>query len=71
MDPQGSPPSPDHGPDVETATPETNPTYKRSLRSLHMLAVKFVRLLQEAKGGELDLKDVSEQRSQYKQTSII
>ncbi|XP_071063087.1 transcription factor E2F5-like isoform X2 [Pseudochaenichthys georgianus] len=77
MDPQGSPPSPDHGPDVETATPEIIPTYKRSLRSLHMLAVKFVRLLQEAKGGELDLKDairvlaVGQKRRIYDITNVL
>ncbi|KAJ4946926.1 hypothetical protein JOQ06_008969 [Pogonophryne albipinna] len=77
MDPQGSPPSPVHGPDVETATPEIIPTYKRSLRSLHMLAVKFVRLLQEAKGGELDLKDairvlaVGQKRRIYDITNVL
>ncbi|KAK5873908.1 hypothetical protein PBY51_018908 [Eleginops maclovinus] len=77
METQGSPPSPDHGPDVETATPEINPKYNRRLRSLHMLATKFVRLLQEAKGGELDLRHaikilaVGQKRRIYDITNVL
>lgn len=56
MDPEGSP----HSADEETATPDQIPKYQRSMRSLHMLATKFLVLLQEADGGVLDLKDVSD-----------
>lgn len=56
MDPEGIP----HSPYGETAMSDQNPKYQRSLRSLNVLATKFVRLLQEAEGGVLDLKDVSE-----------
>ncbi|XP_054465117.1 transcription factor E2F4-like isoform X2 [Anoplopoma fimbria] len=53
MDPEGN----SQIPDGETTTPDQNPKYQRSLRSLHMLATRFVRLLQEAEGGVLDLRD--------------
>uniref|UniRef100_A0A3B4XEK2 Uncharacterized protein n=1 Tax=Seriola lalandi dorsalis TaxID=1841481 RepID=A0A3B4XEK2_SERLL len=46
----------------ETAMPDQNPKYQRSLRSLNVLAARFVKLLQEAEGGTLDLKEVSELR---------
>lgn len=58
MDPGGSP----HSPGGDTAVPDESPKYQRSLRSLNALATRFVRLLQEAEGGVLDLKDVSELR---------
>ena len=69
MDPGGIPQSPDG----ETATSGQIPKYRRSLRSLNVLAARFVALLQEAEGGTLDLKDVSELgpvKSGTQQTSI-
>lgn len=56
MDPEGGP----HSPEGEPATTDQNPKNQRSLRSLHTLATRFVRLLQKADGGVLDLKEVSE-----------
>lgn len=58
MDPEEIP----HSPDEETVLPDQHPKYQRSLRSLNVLATRFVKLLQEAEGGVLDLKDVSELR---------
>ncbi|XP_034414135.1 transcription factor E2F4-like [Cyclopterus lumpus] len=68
MDPEGSP----HSPDADQI-----PKYQRSLRSLHMLATRFVRLLQEAEGGLLDLKDavrvlaVRQKRRIYDITNVL
>ena len=56
MDPEGSP----HSPDRDTPVPEQISKCHRSTRSLNLLATRFVRLLQEAEGGVLDIKDVSE-----------
>jgi len=61
MDPEGSQLSPDG----ETPTLDHNPKYQRKLKSLHLLATKFIRLLQEAEDGVLDLKDVSGDVSLY------
>lgn len=47
-------------PDGDPTTNDQIPKYQRSLRSLNLLAIKFVKLLQEADEGILDLKDVSE-----------
>ncbi|XP_040010564.1 transcription factor E2F4-like isoform X2 [Xiphias gladius] len=73
MDPEGSP----HSPDGETAKPDQNPKYQRSLRSLHVLAARFVTLLQEAEGGVLDLKEavrvlaVGQKRRIYDITNVL
>ncbi|KAL7405857.1 hypothetical protein ABVT39_008807 [Epinephelus coioides] len=73
MDPEGSP----HSADEETATPDQIPKYQRSMRSLHMLATKFLVLLQEADGGVLDLKDavkllaVAQKRRIYDITNVL
>ncbi|XP_071344418.1 transcription factor E2F5-like [Trachinotus anak] len=73
MDPDGIP----HSPDGETAMPDQNPKYQRSLRSLHVLASRFVKLLQEAEGGMLDLKEavrilaVGQKRRIYDITNVL
>lgn len=64
-----------HSPDEETAMPDqiTKCQSMRSMRSLNVLATRFVKLLQEAEDGVLDLKEVSEQgpvRQQKQQTLI-
>ncbi|XP_068430738.1 transcription factor E2F5-like [Clinocottus analis] len=70
MDSEGSP-------DGETTSLDPNPKYRRNLRSLHMLATKFIRLLQEAQGGVLDLKDavdvlaVKQKRRIYDITNVL
>ncbi|KAI3377862.1 hypothetical protein L3Q82_008997 [Scortum barcoo] len=46
-----------HSPDGETSKPGHTPKNQRSLRSLNVLTTRFVKLLQEAEGGVLDLKD--------------
>lgn len=56
MDPEASP----HSPDEETAILDQIPKCHRSMRSLNLLATKFVKLLQQAEDGVLDLKDVSQ-----------
>lgn len=56
MDPESTPTSPVG----DCTVVEQNPKYQRSLRSLNVLATRFVMLLQEAEGGVLDIKDVSE-----------
>ncbi|XP_029312691.1 transcription factor E2F4-like [Cottoperca gobio] len=77
MDPEGCPLNPDHGSDRETATPDQNPKFQRSLRSLHMLTTRFVRLLQEAESGELDLRHavkvlaVGQKRRIYDITNVL
>ncbi|XP_022595323.1 transcription factor E2F4-like [Seriola dumerili] len=73
MDPEGGP----HSPDGETAMPDQNPKYQRSLRSLNVLAARFVKLLQEAEGGTLDLKEavrilaVGQKRRIYDITNVL
>ncbi|XP_054865466.1 transcription factor E2F5-like [Amphiprion ocellaris] len=74
MDPPVSP----HSADEETPVlPDQIPKYQRSLRSLHLLTTKFVRILQEAKGGELDLREavrilnVSQKRRIYDITNVL
>ncbi|KAK2854088.1 hypothetical protein Q5P01_006749 [Channa striata] len=46
-------------PKREINAPHTGRKYQRNMRSLRVLATRFVRLLQEAEGGVLDLKDAS------------
>lgn len=46
-------------PDEEIDITDQNPTSRRTQRSLIVLTGKFMKLIQEAKDGELDLKDVS------------
>ncbi|XP_068586689.1 transcription factor E2F5-like [Cebidichthys violaceus] len=64
-------------PDGETTTPDQNPIYQRSRRSLTVLATRFVSLLQEAEGGVLDLRDairvlaVGEKRRIYDITNVL
>lgn len=69
MDSEASPPSQDE----ETIMLDQIPKSQRSLRSLNVLATKFIKLLQEAEDGVLDLKHVSELRSdkQHKQQPLI
>ncbi|TNN87441.1 Transcription factor E2F4 [Liparis tanakae] len=73
MDPEGSPLSPDG--DIPTL--DHNPKYQRKLKSLHLLATKFIRLLQEAEDGVLDLKDavtvlaVKQKRRIYDITNVL
>ncbi|CAK6954900.1 transcription factor E2F4-like [Scomber scombrus] len=73
MDPEGNP----NGSDGEIAIPDPNPKYQRCLRSLNVLTTKFVRLLQEAEGGVLDLKDavkllaVGQKRRIYDITNVL
>ncbi|XP_041638582.1 transcription factor E2F4-like [Cheilinus undulatus] len=57
MNLDSSPPSPQG----ETVLPENSILYQRSLRSLRLLATKFVKMLQEAENGEVDLKDAIDQ----------
>ncbi|XP_029987144.1 transcription factor E2F5-like [Sphaeramia orbicularis] len=73
MDPEGSPQSPE----AEAEMIDQNPKYHRCLRSLRMLAVKFVELLKASEGGELDLKDavrilaVNQKRRIYDITNVL
>ncbi|XP_073320446.1 transcription factor E2F5-like [Pagrus major] len=73
MDPEESP----HSPDRDTSVPEQNPKCHRSTRSLNLLATRFVRLLQDAEGGVLDLKDavrilaVGQKRRIYDITNVL
>ncbi|XP_053174510.1 transcription factor E2F4-like [Scomber japonicus] len=73
MDPEGNP----NGLDGEIAMPDPNPKYQRCLRSLNVLTTRFVRLLQEAEGGVLDLKDavkllaVGQKRRIYDITNVL
>ncbi|XP_030271287.1 transcription factor E2F4-like [Sparus aurata] len=73
MDPEGSP----HSPDRDTPMPEQIPKCHRSTRSLNLLATRFVRLLQEAEGGVLDIKDavrilaVGQKRRIYDITNVL
>ncbi|KAM9366971.1 transcription factor E2F4-like [Symphorus nematophorus] len=73
MDPEESP----HSPDEDTTMPDQNHKYQRSLRSLNVLATGFVRLLQEAEGGVLDLKEavrvlaVRQKRRIYDITNVL
>ncbi|XP_040891359.1 transcription factor E2F4-like [Toxotes jaculatrix] len=73
MDPEWSP----HSPGGETALPDQNPKNQRSLRSLHVMATRFVKLLQEAEGGQLDLKEavrvlaVGQKRRIYDITNVL
>uniref|UniRef100_A0A3Q3IEP8 E2F/DP family winged-helix DNA-binding domain-containing protein n=1 Tax=Monopterus albus TaxID=43700 RepID=A0A3Q3IEP8_MONAL len=73
MDLEVGPQSLDH----QTATPAQYPKYKRNLRSLNLLTMKFVRLLQEAEDGVLDLKDavrvlaVRQRRRIYDITNVL
>ncbi|XP_070819459.1 transcription factor E2F4-like [Chaetodon trifascialis] len=60
-----------------TAVPDLNPKHQRSLRSLNVLATRFVRLLQEAEDGVLDLKEavrvlaVGQKRRIYDITNVL
>ncbi|XP_045888097.1 transcription factor E2F4-like isoform X1 [Micropterus dolomieu] len=73
MEPEDSP----HSPDGEAVMPDQNPKYQRSLRSLNVLATRFVRLLQETEGGVLDLKEavrvlaVGQKRRIYDITNVL
>ncbi|KAM4592396.1 transcription factor E2F4-like [Odontesthes bonariensis] len=73
MDPDGSPSSPDE----ETLVLDRNLKCPRSLRSLSMLATRFVKLLQDSEGGELDLKyavsvlAVGQKRRIYDITNVL
>lgn len=74
MDPPGSP----HSADEEISVlSDQIPKYQRSLRSLHLLTTKFVRILQESKGGELDLREavrilnVAQKRRIYDITNVL
>ncbi|XP_074475023.1 transcription factor E2F4-like [Sebastes fasciatus] len=73
MDPEGGP----HSPEGEPATTDQNPKNQRSVRSLHTLATRFVRLLQKADGGVLDLKEavsilaVGQKRRIYDITNVL
>ncbi|XP_018523484.1 transcription factor E2F4 [Lates calcarifer] len=66
-----------HSPDGDTDMPDQNPKSQRSLRSLHLLATRFVKLLQEAEGGVLDLKEavrvlaVGQKRRIYDITNVL
>ncbi|KAM8761889.1 transcription factor E2F4-like isoform 1-T3 [Acanthopagrus schlegelii] len=73
MDLEGSP----HSPDTDSPMPEQNLKCHRSTRSLNLLATRFVRLLQEAEGGVLDIKDavrilaVGQKRRIYDITNVL
>uniref|UniRef100_UPI0037E75287 transcription factor E2F5-like n=1 Tax=Semicossyphus pulcher TaxID=241346 RepID=UPI0037E75287 len=73
MDPEGS----SHSPEGETTLLENNLIYQRSLRSLSLLATRFVKMLQEAEEGVLDLKDavkvlaVGKKRRIYDITNVL
>ncbi|KAL6113161.1 e2f4 [Pungitius sinensis] len=73
MDCEGIP----HSPDEESPSPDQIPKNQRSLKSLHMLATRFVGLLQEAENGLLDLKDavrllaVGKKRRIYDITNVL
>ncbi|XP_070687644.1 transcription factor E2F5-like [Pempheris klunzingeri] len=76
MDPEGSP----HSSCGETAILDQNPKCQRSqrsLKSLHLLATRFIRLLQAAEGGLLDLKyavkvlAVGQKRRIYDITNVL
>ncbi|XP_067446706.1 transcription factor E2F5-like [Thunnus thynnus] len=73
MDPEGNP----HSPDGETAMSDQSPKYQRCQRSLNVLTTRFVRLLQEAQGGVLDLKyavrvlAVGQKRRIYDITNVL
>ncbi|KAG8001514.1 Transcription factor E2F5 [Nibea albiflora] len=73
MDPEGSLTSPVG----DCTVVEQNPKYQRSLRSLNVLATRFVMLLQEAEGGVLDIKDavrvlaVGQKRRIYDITNVL
>ncbi|XP_026233929.1 transcription factor E2F5-like isoform X2 [Anabas testudineus] len=73
MDPEVSP----HSPDEETVLPDQIPKYQRSMRSLNLLATRFVKLLQEAEDGVLDLKEavrvlaVGQKRRIYDITNVL
>ncbi|TMS13422.1 Transcription factor E2F4 [Larimichthys crocea] len=73
MDPESTPTSPDG----DCTVVEQNPKYQRSLRSLNVLATRFVMLLQEAEGGVLDIKDavrilaVGQKRRIYDITNVL
>lgn len=60
MDPEGRQHSPGG---------DQNPKQRRSLRSLNALTTRFVKLLQEAEGGVLDLKEVSETSQSHSTSS--
>ncbi|GLD58411.1 transcription factor E2F4-like isoform X1 [Lates japonicus] len=66
-----------HSPDGDTEMPDQNLKSQRSLRSLHLLATRFVKLLQEAEGGVLDLKEavrvlaVGQKRRIYDITNVL
>ncbi|KAF3686386.1 Transcription factor E2F5 [Channa argus] len=53
MDPEGGP----HSPKQEAPTPDEIPKYQRNMRSLNFLATRFVRLLEVAENGVVDLKE--------------
>lgn len=55
MEPEVGP----HSPDEDSAVPDQALRYQRSLKSLHMLATRFLEFLQEAEGGVVDLREVS------------
>ncbi|XP_076583466.1 transcription factor E2F4-like isoform X2 [Chaetodon auriga] len=73
MDPGGR----QHCSEGATAVPDPNPKHQRSLRSLNVLATRFVRLLQEAEDGVLDLKEavrvlaVGQKRRIYDITNVL
>ncbi|TKS70109.1 Transcription factor E2F4 [Collichthys lucidus] len=73
MDPESTPTSPVG----DCTVAEQNPKYQRSLRSLNLLATRFVMLLQQAEGGVLDIKDavsllaVGQKRRIYDITNVL
>ncbi|XP_040056524.1 transcription factor E2F5 [Gasterosteus aculeatus] len=73
MDLDGNP----HSPDEESTSPDEIPKNRRSLKSLHILATRFVGLLQDAEHGLLDLKDavkllaVEKKRRIYDITNVL
>ncbi|KAM9765051.1 transcription factor E2F5-like [Menidia menidia] len=73
MDHESSPSSPDE----ETLTPDQNTKFPRSLRSLNLLASKFIRLLRESEDGVLDIRyavrvlAVGQKRRIYDITNVL
>ncbi|XP_074523194.1 transcription factor E2F5-like [Halichoeres trimaculatus] len=66
-----------HSPDEDTTFTEPNVIYQRSLRSLRLTATRFVKMLQEAEGCELDIKDafclldIAKKRRLYDITNVL
>ncbi|XP_035483288.1 transcription factor E2F4 isoform X2 [Scophthalmus maximus] len=73
MEPEVGP----HSPDEDSAVPDQALRYQRSLKSLHMLATRFLEFLQEAEGGVVDLREavttlaVEHKRRIYDITNVL